>query len=677
MNSSNDSLDIKTEFTNEFAQLYNYSDDEQSFEELNPIYAEVDAAEVRYTDFEEIGSGGMKTVYRVYDRKSDRHVAMAQLHSDAPRDCYESFLREARLTAGLQHPNIIPVYDVGILDNAPFFTMELKGGKSLSEIISSKADGSVGVTSSDLLKIFLKICDAIAYAHSKNVLHLDLKPGNIQIGEYGEVTVCDWGLAKVLGSLDDDDESLYFNPDLLNNMTLAGEIKGTPGYMAPEQVTPDGDKNFQTDIYALGAMLYVLLTLDNPSDENVKTTLERTCNGTLFDFSKTCNTIPESLKAVVMKATATAPQARYQNLTSLGNEVQQYLSGFATTAEDAHFLKQLLLLLKRNQRVSLILCTALSLILGLTLYSVNEITKSEKATREALIISKKQRDFAQESLDQYRNEKRYSTSLAKSYEQAVFGQSLLFRSSGVYSNRTKVNDYWRVIKELDKVLEKNPSNKKAIYDKGKLLLIMQRFDESAKCYRLNPDHGEVAATLVEEFADKYPGGKIKKAEVIIDFIRRIKEQHIFSRAPLAEKMMVYDSLVRQSLKHHSRIVREVITIFNRKWDNALFEYDSKERSLIIGGKYLRNFRPNFYHGSNSNILRTLQIDSLTIKSAEFQKLENVSKLHLNTLDIRDTAVSTVPGQKYLQLISTIICRPDQFSADERAKFPKHIKLIEK
>ena len=193
----------------------------------------------RYSEWEEIGLGGMKKVYRVYDHKTSRYVALASLINTDNEEHKSAFLREARLTAMLEHPGIINLYDIGAdSQGAPYFTLELKCGDSLDTVIKRiRQKETVYLERYPLtvrLEIFLRICEAIAYAHSRNILHLDLKPDNIQIGLFGEVQVCDWGLGKVIGQSEliehSPDESLY---EELTDVTIFGEIKGSPGYMAP------------------------------------------------------------------------------------------------------------------------------------------------------------------------------------------------------------------------------------------------------------------------------------------------------------------------------------------------------------------------------------------------------------------------------------------------------------
>ncbi|WP_372807619.1 serine/threonine-protein kinase, partial [Pontiella sp.] len=303
--------------------------DEQGVADENThgaIYQELRTYGDRYTDQETLARGGMKKISRVFDTKTGRQVAMAELRANAPSEMYEPFLREARLTALLEHPNIISIHDIGLSsDGRPFFTMDLKRGDSLAEILKKNR-----MPREQLLEIFVKLCDAVSYAHSQRVLHLDLKPDNIQVGRFGEVFICDWGLGKIADSDESEGsefDAMLFNPDLLNNMTLSGELKGTPGYMAPEQFEKNGVKTFQTDVYALGCLLYALLTQQPPLRGSPDEIREWTLAGTIVSPAKAFpnKAVPKALNAVVMKALALKPANRYRSVKALRDDVKNHL----------------------------------------------------------------------------------------------------------------------------------------------------------------------------------------------------------------------------------------------------------------------------------------------------------------------------------------------------------------
>lgn len=204
------------DFSNLFSELYDEAIDKlESDKALNSSsFQQLAETKDKYTEKELVALGGMKKVFRVYDNFAKRDLAMAMLYDDAETDTYDLFIHEAWLTSQLDHPNIITIHDVGINDSGkPYFTMDLKVGDDFKKIITEQTD----LTLEELLELFLKVCDAVSYAHSKHILHLDLKPNNIQIGQYGEVLVCDWGLGRLLIQ----DETFDLEQELVNSELLA------------------------------------------------------------------------------------------------------------------------------------------------------------------------------------------------------------------------------------------------------------------------------------------------------------------------------------------------------------------------------------------------------------------------------------------------------------------------
>jgi len=372
-------------------------DAEASAPDLLPLFSGLSPEDLPYTDEQLLARGGMKTILRVHDPKTARYVAMATLEPDSPEELYEPFLREARLTALLDHPNIITIHDIGLTaDSIPYFTMELKTGESLDRIIkeNSSSRGGNGADAvaflPHLLGIFLKVCDAVDYAHSQNVVHLDLKPDNIQVGQHGEVVVCDWGLGKLIGDAEYDGgefDRLLLNPDLLNNMTLTGQIKGTPGFMAPEQVEKEGEKTFETDIYALGAILYKILTNHVPVEgETADERIENTAKGMIASPDRRFpdRHIPQALAAVAMKALASSPKRRYRSVEALRQDLVSYLNGYSTSAENAGPAKEIALFCRRHKvLVTLSALFAITLAVAIAV-SMRSILRSERAAVAAL-----------------------------------------------------------------------------------------------------------------------------------------------------------------------------------------------------------------------------------------------------------------------------------------------------
>jgi serine/threonine protein kinase/Leucine-rich repeat (LRR) protein len=318
-----------------------------------------------------IAQGGMGAVLSARETLTEREVAMKRMLSDPSPAEAARFVAEARVTGQLEHPNIVPVHELGVDgEGQPFYTMKMVHGRTLHDVLSGLAGGDAGLLKKyplgGLLTIFQKVCDAMAFAHSRNVIHRDLKPANVMIGDFGEVLLMDWGIAKVLGSEEPAGagDAAIRRGDLGLGATMDGQIMGTPHYMSAEQANGAIDiLDERSDIYALGAILYEILTLLPPVEgETADEVLHKARTGDIISPLKRYKPparrvhshlpgarVPEALAAVTMKALSLRRSERYATVPALQAEIEAFQNGFATSAERAGLRKRLLLLMRRHR----------------------------------------------------------------------------------------------------------------------------------------------------------------------------------------------------------------------------------------------------------------------------------------------------------------------------------------
>jgi serine/threonine-protein kinase len=291
----------------------------------------------RYTLSRLHATGGIGRVWLARDASLGRDVALKELRPEAAGHpaVWARFLREAQVTGQLEHPGIVPIYEVGQRPDGqqPFYTMRFVRGRTLAEAATAyhqrRARGEAGpLELRELLTAFVGVCNAVAYAHSRGVLHRDLKPQNVVLGDYGEVIVLDWGLARVLGRADGDAATLHLPVEGAPGATIQGQVLGTPAYMAPEQAEGRLDLlGPATDVYGLGAILYELLTGQPPfTGGETAGVLRRVIHEAPARPRSLEKGAPPALEAVCLKALAKKPGQRYATAKELADEVRHWLA---------------------------------------------------------------------------------------------------------------------------------------------------------------------------------------------------------------------------------------------------------------------------------------------------------------------------------------------------------------
>lgn len=325
---------------------------------------------MRYEQFNKFAEGGTAILEECLDKNLGRVVVMKRLHAHMAEDETEQkrFLREARVTALIQHPATVPVYEIG-RDRAGsvYFTMKKVEGVDLREIL-------LGIVArdpffknkyrlNDLLEVLVQAGQAVAFSHSRGVVHRDLKPANILVGEFGEVMVLDWGLAKVLNEPESLHGEIPEKDHLSLELTRGGKRAGTPLYMSPEQAAGDNQHiDGRCDVYSLGSILYEILTHENLvwgiDKEEVLHRIQ-----TQDPVSPRKRTpqrkIPPVLDSICMRAIQRDPKNRYLNLIDMVDDIKAYLMHEPVSAHHYSFIEHFINWERRNTLMAVALSAAL------------------------------------------------------------------------------------------------------------------------------------------------------------------------------------------------------------------------------------------------------------------------------------------------------------------------------
>jgi hypothetical protein len=364
----------------------------------------------RYRVGAELGRGGMGRVVEAYDLQLGRTVALKEVLPSGGDGTVRRFEREVQLTAKLEHPSIVPIYDAGLTDDGrPFYVMRRVSGQPLDELLlRARSLGERLV----LVPALLAAIDAVAHAHRRGVIHRDLKPQNILVGELGETVVIDWGLAKAIGEAPAAEEAAVSGrggrgsvPPVLAPdgalRTQLGSVFGTPGFMSPEQARGE-ELGTRGDVYALGATLYQLLAGQPPHHgTSVTEVIDRTARQAVRPLAEVASGAPPELVAIAEQALAFDARERYPDAGALAEDVRRFLAGQLVAAHRYTARQRLARFLRRHRAVLAVAVVALAALAVLGIVSVRRVVTERDAAdaaRGAALAGKREAEAARDAL---------------------------------------------------------------------------------------------------------------------------------------------------------------------------------------------------------------------------------------------------------------------------------------
>jgi tRNA A-37 threonylcarbamoyl transferase component Bud32 len=532
-----------------------------------------------YPQYELLGQGGVKAVFKSYDWKTKRDIALAVPSTFDSDQTSEEFINEAQVLGQLEHPNIIPVYDAGYdEEKQPYFTMKLVEGLDLAEYSDNEMRTSAFLKKlPEYLDIFRQVCMAVAYAHSKNVVHHDIKPENILIGKFGQVFLCDWGIALKLKSD--------------NHPSLNLRLNGTPGFLAPEVFESKTDK--RSDIYSLGCLLYFILSGRPPLKSNdMDEVLQKVKESNFPPLTEVCDYgFPESMAHIYEKCCAFDVGERYQSVSEVIDEIDLYSNGFATNAEDASLLRYMRLMYGRNNVIiNVVLASFILLCVSSFYYLVNlnqamsnlERTVLELKESNEMILKEK------EKTEQYAAELIKKELLAKKYI-----VSMTVASDHLFKKRPEA-----MVSFLEKIHSLSPNHIQTKFKLAKYYIGLMDWVRASQASKDLFENLPKYSKKLEAFIGKY-SGQIITEDLIMAMIMESKLMHgsfheITSALTIALLEKNYDR--KKKRQHILRLLKS-----NTKAKDVSYDYENK--TLVISDAEI----------SDLDLLTHLEIDILKLQ----------------------------------------------------------------
>ncbi len=618
----------------------------------------------RYAIGGQIAQGGMGAILDAKQTATQRTVAMKVMLGSADEGDVLRFIEEAQVTAQLEHPNIVPVHELGVDEqDQVFYTMKMVRGITLKKVLDLLAEGMPETVKKyplpTLLTIFQKVCDAIAFAHSRGVIHRDLKPENIMLDDFGVVLVMDWGIAKVIKdgapnssfamTMREGVASVRSGQPELSG-TLAGTIMGTPQYMSPEQARGEIDSlDVRSDIYTLGAILYRILTLhSHVTGQTAGEIVDKTGRGEIEPLNSPKlgkvnhlpgGAIPDSLSAVVRKAMALDKSARYQRAEDLQRDLNAYQTGFATGAENAGAWKQITLLVKRHKGVAISVALALLIIVTLsTAFTMRVFHEKHIAEHNAEVATQNEKR-ANSTLDRLRGTAPTFQAQAQALiEKQQFSDALEKINYAIDLNPTEAEYHdlkGNILEDLSRLADAQQEYTQALQHNPAHAQARENLDLCNELLRVEGDHGELSKASVNKLnLLMREEGRAAEAIATVRVLSKDRQalydtwKAVFAKAgwPRDANTLILDNDGLFQVNLHEF-----------KLDDISFLHRMPVKSLILDGAKVSNLQP--LEGAPLRVLDLNNVSTIT----DLSPLRGMKLTDLNLHETKVTDLSPLQG----------------------------------